>query len=166
MTNRPQNFFSNASQSVTGFLSAIGFLRPPVMQVAAICHRQGATGLEVLLITSLGTGQWIVPKGWPKKNRSSSQTALEEAYEEAGIKGIITDEPIGEYHYQKENKSGVQLNCVASVYAIAVTDTVSDFPEAGRRKLAWLPPHEAAERVSNPELAKLLEGFKPSAKLQ
>lgn len=166
MVIRPHTLLVNASQSVTGFLSAIGFLRPPVMQLAALCYRTTDTGIEVLLITSLGTGQWLIPKGWPKKNQSSNQTALEEAFEEAGVRGNISDEPIGEYRYQKTSKVGVPLNCVASVYEISVTSMADKFPEAGRRKHIWLPPDLAATKVSNADLARLLSQFEPSNTLQ
>jgi 8-oxo-dGTP pyrophosphatase MutT (NUDIX family) len=166
MAIRPYTFLTNASQSVTGFLSAIGFLRPPVMQLAAICYRTTDTGVEVLLITSLGTGQWLIPKGWPKKNQSSNQTALEEAFEEAGVIGDISEEPMGEYRYQKTNKVGVPLNCVASVYEVAVTGMAENFPEAGRRQHVWLAPELAAKKVSHTDLARLLAQFEPSHTLQ
>ena len=163
MTNQPQTLLSSASQSLTSFLGAIGFLRPPAMQVASICYRHGRDGLEILLIKSLSRGQWILPKGWPKKRQSSAQTALDEAYEEAGIRGTIKPTPIGQYHYQKTNQTGVTLDCIAFVFEIAVTETVDDFPEAGKRECVWLTPKDAAKRVSNAELARLLEQFEPSA---
>lgn len=162
MTKRTQTFLSSASQSITEFLGTIGFLRPPFMQVAAICYRQGANGVEVLLIESLSKGQWIVPKGWPKKRQSSAQTALDEAYEEAGIRGTINEQPIGTYRYRKIKKKGLPLDCIAYVYEVVVTETLEDFPEAGQRKHLWLAPKDAAKQVSNPELSNLLESFAPS----
>lgn len=39
--------------------------RPPAFQVAALCYRMQAAGPEILLITSMSTGRWILPKGWP-----------------------------------------------------------------------------------------------------
>ena len=38
-------------------------------QVAALCWRQSSkrpSQLEVLLITSLNSKRWILPKGWPE----------------------------------------------------------------------------------------------------
>ena len=35
-------------------------------QFAALCYRIKAGNPEILLITSRGTGRWIVPKGWPE----------------------------------------------------------------------------------------------------
>ena len=35
-------------------------------QFAALCYRVRAGKTEILLVTSRGTGRWIVPKGWPE----------------------------------------------------------------------------------------------------
>lgn len=166
MKVQARTYLSSARRSAVEFLRDTGFLRPAVLQVAAICHRTDRDGVKVLLITSLGTKQWIVPKGWPKKNCSSAQTALEEAYEEAGIRGTVSETPIGRYTYQKQSQKGQTLDCVASVYEIAVSETVKKFPEAGRRKLKWLTPEAASERVTNPDLKRLLASFSPNIRLQ
>ena len=47
--------------------------RPRSLQVGAICRDSG-TG-EVLLITSRGTGRWVIPKGWPMAGRSLAGAA-------------------------------------------------------------------------------------------
>ncbi|MEO9969001.1 MAG: NUDIX hydrolase [Hyphomonadaceae bacterium] len=161
MITQTRTYLSTARRSAVEFLRDTGFLAPSIMQVGAICHRTDEDGVKVLLITSLGTKQWIIPKGWPKKNCSSAQTALEESYEEAGIRGTVSEAPIGRYTYQKQSKKGLMLDCVASVYEIAVSETLDKFPEAGRRKQAWLSPEAAADRVTNPDLKKLLADFKP-----
>ena len=57
------------------------FRRPPVLQLAALCHRKTKRGREVLLITS-SHGRWILPKGWPIEGKSSRETALAEAWVE------------------------------------------------------------------------------------
>ena len=61
-------------------------LRPKRVQVAALCFRETDTGKDVLLITSRGTGRWIVPKGWPIDGMGGSEAALREAWEEAGVR--------------------------------------------------------------------------------
>jgi len=136
--------------------------RPDLLQVAALCYRNGKNGIEILLVTSLGKGNWILPKGWPKKKISSAQTALEEAFEEAGIQGKVRDEPIGTYHYAKTTGKGLTLDCVATVYEVAFRKMAKEFPEKGARKVAWFTPEEAAKAVSSPELAELLGNFHPT----
>lgn len=141
----------------------IGWLRrPDLMQVAALCYRRGDKGLEILLVTSLGRGKWILPKGWPKKKISSAQTALEEAFEEGGLRGNVLETPIGKYHYTKTSNSGSVLNCVAMIYEVAFVAMAKDFPEKGERKVSWFSREAAADAVSSPELAEILRNFEPS----
>ena len=75
---------------------------PPILQVAALCYRRSAKGLRILLITSRDTGRWIIPKGWPMRNRSEAQAAAREAWEEAGLRGVIDERSIGFYTYSKK----------------------------------------------------------------
>jgi hypothetical protein len=66
-----------------------------LQQVAALVYRYEAHELQILVITSRGTGRWIIPKGWPQVGRTLADTAAREAYEEAGVRGEISSQPIG-----------------------------------------------------------------------
>lgn len=134
--------------------------RPEMLQVAALCYRMTDAGHEILLVTSRGRGNWILPKGWPKKAVSSAQTALEEAFEEAGVKGHVCETPMGSFHYDKSTKGELVLRCQASVYAIKVVEICDEFPEKGDRQIIWATPEKAAKMVCEPELAKFLLRFK------
>jgi len=52
--------------------------------------RSGKT--KIILITSRSSGQWIVPKGNLIAKRTKRESALLEAYEEAGLTGEIDKE--------------------------------------------------------------------------
>jgi 8-oxo-dGTP pyrophosphatase MutT (NUDIX family) len=74
----------------------------PVDQVAALPYRFSEEGeVEVLLLTSRGTGRFVVPKGWPMKGRRDCDAAAREAPEEAGVEGFLGRSPIGAFSYQK-----------------------------------------------------------------
>ena len=79
--------------------------RPPALQVGALCLQAG-TG-KVLLVTSRGTGRWIIPKGWPMDGRSAGGAALREAWEEAGVRGQVEERPLGRYSYDKKLTRGL-----------------------------------------------------------
>jgi len=130
--------------------------RPPRLQVAALCTRQGAEGTEVLLITSRGTGRWILPKGWPMPGRSLAEAAAQEAWEEAGIRGRPEPEALGRYEAQKTTDGGLELPCMVEVFRIAVEAVTDSFPEAGQRRRRWLAPSLAAGLVQEPGLRALL----------
>ena len=132
-------------------------------QVAAICWRlshKNGRALEVLLITSLNSKRWIVPKGWPEPDLSPAENAAREAFEEAGVTGKISAQPVGSYHYLKERKDGGGMPCSVEVFALAVTKQLDDWPEKNARELAWLPIDQAMARVAEPGLRQMLKDFR------
>ena len=131
--------------------------RQPLTQVAALCLRNGeGGGTEVLLITSRGTGRWILPKGWPMSGRSLAEAAAIEAWEEAGVRGQAEAEPLGSYGAEKVTGDGIGLPCRVQVFRLPVEDVADDFPEAAQRRRHWTRAAEAAELVCEPELRDLL----------
>ena len=87
--------------------------------------------------------------------------AAVEAYEEAGVRGAVDASPVGSFHYEKRIGAGTVMECEATVYALEVSEHVSQFPEAGQRELGWFSPGEAAAKVDYPELSTLLTRFAP-----
>ena len=131
--------------------------RPKRVQVAALCYRETPLGKEVLLITSRDTGRWIVPKGWPIDGLDGAGTALQEAWEEAGVsKADIEAEPIGFYDYDKRLTDGMTTPVIAQVYLTRVRHIKDDYPEVELRKRRWMTPTSAAELVSEPDLKEIL----------
>lgn len=128
--------------------------RPPVMQVGALCLDPD-TG-RVLLITSRGTGRWIIPKGWPMPGLTLQQAAAREAWEEGGVQGIIGQEEFGRYEYPKEQDSGFAVPVEVRVFPLHVARLARHFPEASERERRWFSPQEAAPLVAEPGLQSLL----------
>lgn len=139
------------------------FRRPARMQYAALCYRMSKKNHppEVLLITSRDTGRWVIPKGWPMEGRLPHAVAEREAYEEAGVRGTVHAESIGYYMYQKGLSQGLTVPCKVQVYPLEVSDLCKNFPEKGERRLEWVSCAEAAARVAEPGLKKLLREFQP-----
>jgi 8-oxo-dGTP pyrophosphatase MutT (NUDIX family) len=126
-------------------------------QVAALCWH--ISPLQVLLITSLNSKRWILPKGWPEEGLTPAQSAAREAFEEAGVIGEIAQSPLGAYHYLKDRKDGGAMPCSVTVFALQVTKQLDDWPEKGAREFAWLPLAEAAAQVGEPGLREILRNF-------
>jgi uncharacterized protein len=132
--------------------------RRPLRQVAALPVRQGADGAtEVLLVTSRGTGRWVLPKGHLMRVGEPASAAME-AWEEAGVAGRIDPVPIGAYEYDKTLSSGRVRRAVVTVYRLDVTEEREDWPERRQRQRQWLAPSTAATLVAEQELAALLAG--------
>jgi 8-oxo-dGTP pyrophosphatase MutT (NUDIX family) len=134
--------------------------RPDRVQVAALCWRGTGEDKEVLLITSRGTGRWILPKGWPIDGMAAAQAAQQEAWEEAGVeKGKLDEMPLGEFRYDKVLDTGGVAPVSARVYPIKVKSLADQFPESDQRRRKWVPIRKAAEMVRERELQQLLRAF-------
>lgn len=130
-------------------------------QVAALPYRMTAGALEILLITSRDSGRWLIPKGWEMKNHSGPQAASVEAFEEAGLRGVIAKTPVGAYTYAKTLRDGATALCRVQVYPMAVRRQAKKFKEKGQRRMQWMSPAEASGHVAEPELAELIAAFRP-----
>lgn len=132
-----------------------------LQQVAALVYRRHKGNLQVLVITSRGTGRWIIPKGWPQVGRTLAQTAGREAYEEAGILGNVSALPIGSFNYCKNDLPPERINQFAvAVYALEFTEQAKNWPERDQRVCEWVSPQEAALRVDEAELKDILQQFR------
>ncbi len=126
------------------------------VQYAALAWREAVEGREVLLITSRDTGRWVIPKGWPMKNRTPWDAAAREAFEEAGVKGQVEPAAIGSYRYVKHLSRWRERPVEVQVFPLRVERELDDWPERRQRERVWLAPEEAAGRVHEPDLAELI----------
>ncbi len=131
--------------------------RPPAIQVGAICT-DPETG-QVLLISSRGTGRWIIPKGWPMEGRSLAGAAAREAWEEAGVVGRIQHSEIGRYQYQKDQDEGFSVPVDVRVFLLPVSKLADKFPERHQRERKWFAPVDASHLVAEPGLAQILRSL-------
>lgn len=129
----------------------------PRVQVAALCHRKGAGGREVLLVTS-SRGRWILPKGWPIPGLSDGEAALQEAWEEAGVrKATVTAKPIAKFVGTKRFNSGETIPARIRVYGVKVRDLSRTFPESERRSRRWVSIGKAAKILGDKGYRKALK---------
>lgn len=137
--------------------------QPPRLQIGALCWRRTRKGVRILLITSRDTGRWIIPKGWPMRNRTEAGAAAREAWEEAGLRGEISTESIGVYTYRKRAPRGAVFTCVVRVYPLEAREMLQKFPENGQRRVRWFSREKASRKVIEHELTTLIRTFDPDA---
>ena len=132
-------------------------------QVGALPVRRAPDGtLLVLLVTTLQTQRWIIPKGWPWPGEQDYTAAAEEAREEAGVLGDARAASIGSYTYEKRRPTGL-VPVRVTVYLLEVREELETWPECEQRQRAWFTPAEAAAAVQEPELRDLLLQLNPTA---
>lgn len=125
-----------------------------VRQAAAVPIRGGA----VCLVTSSSGRRWVVPKGLIDPGHTAGEAALQEAWEEAGLVGMLRPEPVGSYLYEKYGNV-----CHVILFVLEVQDAVDDWPERHIRQRDWVPAAEAADRVDEIGLRDLLRRVFPPA---
>jgi 8-oxo-dGTP pyrophosphatase MutT (NUDIX family) len=130
------------------------------LQVAALPYRARADDtIEVLLVTTRGTGQWMVPKGWPMTGKTLPQAAAQEAFEEAGVRGKAGKEELGRFQHRKTALLEGAIDCVVAVFPLAVQEELTSWPERGERMRGWFSLEEAAGKVQSRELAAIISSI-------
>jgi 8-oxo-dGTP pyrophosphatase MutT (NUDIX family) len=118
-----------------------------IRQAAALALRRG----RVCLITSRNGKRWVIPKGWIEPGQTAGESALQEAWEEAGLLGALEREPIGTYLYEKEGQS-----FHVTVFVMKVTSVAQDWPERSFRERSWVSPTGFFDRIEEPGLADIV----------
>lgn len=118
--------------------------------------------VSVLLVTSMETRRWVLPKGNLVKGLSAHASAAHEAEEEAGVLGAACPTSIGSYRYRKRRNNGASLMVDVDVFPIAVTNELDEWKEQDRRERRWFSLVDAANAVDEPELKGIIRNFKAS----
>jgi len=124
-------------------------------QSAVLPYRLLDGKLQIMLIASRKATRWVIPKGVKEPELSLRDSADKEALEEAGIRGKLDDEPIGDYDYKKWG--GI---CNVVVFPMAVSESVPEEEwEESHRERRWLEPKKAKRLIAEPALRKLVDGL-------
>lgn len=135
--------------------------QPVLRQSSALCFRIKRGRPKVLLVTTRKSRRWIVPKGWLISGLSPQETALQEAWEEAGVSGQCNGTRLGQFLHLKHHSNRSPTLCLVDVFSVRVRVLSPDYPEKSERKRKWFSPKKAAQKVDSRELAELLRDFKP-----
>ncbi len=121
------------------------------LQSGVIAYRWEDDEPRVVLITSTSRRRWVIPKGHIEEDLTAAESAAQEAWEEAGVRGEIQTPALGEYGYEKWGR-----RYRVEVFLFEVEREFADWPEADVRKREWLPFKEATRRVEESKLKYLL----------
>ena len=125
----------------------------------AVPWRKTPDGLEILLITTrdnpFGDNPWwIVPQGGVEPGQTAQEAAIVETWEESGVRGVASEEPIARYEY--DIGAG---RCKVDIFEIEVDIVEDDWPESHERRRVWLSPEEALATISGETLKGILREF-------
>ena len=132
---------------------------PMLHQIAALPVRFNADGaMDVYLVTSRGSGRWIIPKGNPIRGLTAPDVAAREAREEAGLVGPVLSRLLGSFEFQRV-RGVVGETCLIDVYPMHVERQLKNFPEKRERTVRLCNLDTALAIVSSPELAELMAQY-------
>lgn len=123
-----------------------------ILQSGVIPYQALNGQTEVLLVSSSSGKRWGIPKGWIVPTLTPAESAAKEAWEEAGIRGIIQLPAIGHY---ETRKFGFMIR--VEVFLMLVEQQEDDYPEASSRKRQWVTVDKAVKLVHKSKLKQLLE---------
>src|SRR5215471_9176930 len=93
-----------------------------IAQAAALPVKGG----QVCMVTSRSGRRWVIPKGLIEPGKTAGEIALQEAWEEAGLTGVLLPEPIGSYVYEKFDRPHH-----VTVFLMRVAEVADEWPEMG-----------------------------------
>lgn len=135
---------------------------PPERQAGAIPYAIVDETPVFLLITSRRTGRWIFPKGSLPEGKLARQLAAEEAFEEAGVRGLAADAPVGSYQtWKTRGLSRVVIE--VEMYPLLVDKQLDAWPEKNQRFRHWVTRAEARRLLSDKSLYQLVEAVAETA---
>jgi 8-oxo-dGTP pyrophosphatase MutT (NUDIX family) len=118
-----------------------------ILQAAAIPMREA----EICLITSRSGKRWVIPKGHLEPGKALGEIALLEAWEEAGLVGIMHPHPVGTYLYEKYGNI-----YHVTVFLMDITEVAEDWPERTLRQRCWFQPMEVLTQITDDGLRRIL----------
>ena len=122
-------------------------------QIAALpLHVAPDGSLEVYLVTSRGSGRWIIPKGNPIKGLTPEEVAAREAFEEAGLVGRMLDGCVGTFEFERSGEV-----CLVEVYPMHVDKQLRRYDEKRQRKVQRCDLETACTIVCSSALASLIQ---------
>jgi 8-oxo-dGTP pyrophosphatase MutT (NUDIX family) len=121
-----------------------------VRQAGVVAAKDGL----VCLVTSSSGKRWVIPKGCMEPGKTAGEIALQEAWEEAGLVGVLKREPLGSFTYEK---FGRQHHVI--VFEMQVSEIATTWPESHLRQRSFLKPDVALARIDDVGLREIIRGL-------
>jgi 8-oxo-dGTP pyrophosphatase MutT (NUDIX family) len=123
-------------------------------QAGCLPVRGTGRAVEVLLVTSRYTGEWIMPKGSIEPGETAAVAAAREAAEEAGVRGRI-GACLGSFGYLRGHREAV-----VEAFVLEVHEELGAWPEQSLRRRRWIGLQEALVTVRRVEVRAALEALR------
>lgn len=123
-------------------------------QYGVIPYVQDGDKIKFVIITSRTNSYWIFPKGNLVKKKDKFESACQEAWEEAGVTGVIDKKVTFAFDYQDHGR-----HHKIKLYPMKVEKVSDDWPEKSSRKRKVVSPEKAVKLVEIDGFAECLKAF-------
>ncbi|KAI4348400.1 hypothetical protein L6164_009127 [Bauhinia variegata] len=118
--------------------------------------------IEVLMVSSPNRDDLVFPKGGWENDETVIEAACREALEEAGVKGIPREIPLGKWEFRSKSSQDIcslEGGCRGYMFALEVTEELETWPEQKNRDRHWLSIREAFRLCRYEWMRRALEEF-------
>lgn len=132
-------------------------------KIGVIPFQTQGDSLAVLFVTSQTRGRWILPKGSSKAGESPADTCHREAFEEAGVRGVVIEDYPITVVVGKQTDDGLEQTPV-TYYPYHIQTQEDDWPEKDRRQRHWALIEDASKvayREDFQGLIQVVQNLKP-----
>ena len=149
---------------LTGFRKFVKRHKPTIDEVVreptagGIIYRRAddqAKTVEILLIQD-SKGRWTIPKGHIEENETPRQAAEREIREETGLQKMKVGAWLGKINFRYRRGRSLVLMTTEIFLVAAQGNTNKIRKEKWMNSLAWLPVHEALEKIEYEDISKLI----------
>jgi 8-oxo-dGTP pyrophosphatase MutT (NUDIX family) len=97
------------------------------------------------------------------REKSLSEAAAQEAFEEAGVQGRVDTKPIGHFDHTKNHLLAGPMLFTILVFPLEVSEELADWPEREQRSRRWFARAEALAVLQSNQLRDLIRNFQVAA---
>ncbi|CAJ1953311.1 unnamed protein product [Sphenostylis stenocarpa] len=118
--------------------------------------------IEVLMVSSPKRDDLVFPKGGWEDDETVAEAACREALEEAGVKGIVREIPLGRWEFRSKSSNDSRSQegwCRGYMFALEVTEELKTWPEQKDHNRHWVNIKEAFRLSRYDWMCKALEVF-------
>ena len=113
---------------------------------------------ELLFVTSQTRKRWILPKGNAKSGESPEDVCHREAFEEAGIKGVVLSNFPLTSVVGRLTEDGIERIPV-TYYPMLVQEEADKWPEVNDRRRRWVSYSKLKKYVRDDDVRKIVRNF-------
>jgi len=125
-----------------------------IMQSGVIPYIIEKDNIKIILITSRSGKKWILPKGFIDEGLTPSESAIKEAFEEAGVTGTVSETPAGFYNYTRQMKDYRVL-----LFPMKTENVNNKWPESSERERIIISLKSLKDYINDSGIISIIENY-------